>query len=57
MYKIINPFELFTNPYNDPGWQVWRIDPVGNFPWPDLIGVFRTRAEARIAVAELREGQ
>jgi hypothetical protein len=55
MYKIINPFELFTNPYSDPGWQVWRIDPVGNFPWPDLIGVFRTRAEARIAVAELRE--
>ena len=54
MYRIINLFEQFTNPYNDHGWQVWRINPAAG---SDLIGVFRTRAQARSAVAELREGQ
>jgi len=47
VYRIINLFELFQNPYNGHGWQVWKIDPAGG---SDLIGVFRTRSDARIAV-------
>ena len=50
MYKIINLFGLFTNPYNDKGWQVWRTGTNGRC----YVGVFRTRAQARIAVSELR---
>ena len=53
MYRIINLFEQFTNPYNDHGWQVWRTGINGRC----YIGVFRTRSQARIAVAELRDGQ
>jgi hypothetical protein len=49
VYKIINLFQLFANPYHDHGWQVWKIDPAAG---SDLIGVFRTRAQARSAVAE-----
>jgi hypothetical protein len=41
VYKIINLFGLFTNPYNDKGWQLWHGD--------DLIGVYQTRAAARAA--------
>ena len=54
MYKIINLFQQFSNPYHDPGWQVWRINPATG---SNLIGVFQTRAQARSAVAELREGR
>ena len=50
MYKIINLLGLFTNPYNDKGWQVWRTGTNGRC----YVGVFRTRAQARIAVSELR---
>jgi hypothetical protein len=52
VYKIINLFGLLTNPYNDNGWQVWRTGINGRC----CVGVFRTRAEARIAVAERRGG-
>ena len=50
MYKIINLLGLFTNPYNDKGWQVWRTGTNGRC----YVGAFRTRAQARIAVSELR---
>jgi hypothetical protein len=37
--KIINLFSMFKNPYDAPGWQVWR--------GRDLLAVFHTHAQAR----------
>jgi hypothetical protein len=41
--RIVNLFEACTNPYSDPGWQLWSRD--------DLIGVYHTRQGARDARA------
>jgi len=40
--KIINILAGFQNSYNASAWQVWR--------GPDLLAVFRTRAQARAYV-------
>ena len=48
--RIVNLFDIFVNPCNDPGWQLWSGD--------KLIGVYNTRREARDArAAYLKHGE
>lgn len=43
--RIVNLFDIFQNPYNEPGWVVYR----GRY---DFVARFWTRAEARQFVAD-----
>ena len=44
--KIINIFNMYQNSYGAAGWQVWR--------GRGLMGVFRTRAQAKAFVRDFR---
>ena len=44
--KIINIFNMYQNSYGAAGWQVWR--------GRGLMGVFKTRAQARAWVRDFR---
>lgn len=47
MFKIINIYSIFQNPYNDWPWRVMR--------GTDFIKSFRTRADARAFIKALKQ--